>query len=217
MVIAGVVGVGLGWLFPQFQHHLYTEPGFRAAPAAGRKLLVLRLFCVAAAGISLALAFRPDFYEFGPAALTAGFLLVLVALSSTDFERKRIPNKLTYPAFAIALAVCWAWPDRTAADVLTGCAVAISIGIGFFALGLVVGAALRVDVIPFGIGDAKLILLAGAVVGWPGIVPVVTYGVVLGGVLSASLIMRRRWRAVFSYGPFFAAGAAIVMLAPGLR
>ncbi|MBK9545368.1 MAG: prepilin peptidase [Dehalococcoidia bacterium] len=85
-----------------------------------------------AAAVSLALALRPDFYEAGPALLTAACLLVLVALSSTDFDRRRIPNTLTYPAFAVALALCWAWPDRTVGEMLLGAGVVAAMAlVGF--------------------------------------------------------------------------------------
>ena len=213
MAIAGGFGAVIGWFFPASQHRLYSEPEFRATPAAGRKLLALRMFCLVAAGVCLGAAFRPDFYDFGPAALTAAFLLVYVALSSTDFERRRIPNKLTYPAFVAAIALCWAWPDRSVADILLGTAVGLGAAAALVGLGLLFGG----GGMGLGIGDGKLMILMGATVGWPGVLPALLYGMLGAGVVAVVLLVTKGRRATFSYGPYLAAGAALVMLAPGLR
>lgn len=213
MMSAGLVGAVAGWLFPQFQHLLYTEPAFRQQPASGRTLLLLRLFCALSAGTSLALAFRPEHYELGPAALSAVFLLALVALSSTDFERRRIPNKLTYPAAVLALAVCWAWPDRSVGDIALGGAIAVAVAVLLVGLGALFGG----PGLGLGIGDGKLIIVLGLILGWPGIIPALFYGIAGAGVVSLVLIVRKGRKAFFSYGPYLAAGGAIVLLFPSLR
>lgn len=203
MVAAALIGAVAGWLFPAYQHNLYSEPDFRAAPASGNKLLALRIFCALAAAGCMALALRPDHYSLGPALLTAAFLLVLVGLSSTDFERRRLPNRLTYPAAIAAVAICWAWPDRSVTD------IAIGAGLGTAAAALLV-------VLRFGGGDSKLVILIGLLVGWPAIMSALLYGIIGGGLVAAGLLLRRGRRAKFAYGPYLAAGAAIVMLFPQL-
>ena len=212
MVIAGLAGAGAGWLFPQFQHQLYSEPAFREAPAAGRTLLLLRVFCALIAGACLALAFRPDHYDFGPALVSAVFLLVLVALSSTDFERRRIPNKLTYPAALLAVVLCWAWPDRSVGDIAIGGAVGIGVAVLLVGLGILFGG----GSLGLGIGDGKLIILLGLVIGWPGIMPALFYGIVAAGIVSLVLMVRKGRHATFSYGPYLAGGGAILLLFPSL-
>ena len=212
MVGAGLVGALLGAAYPRVQHLLYREDEFRANPARGRVLVALQVFCaVAAGGIGLA-AFRPDHYEFGPAALTFGFGLVMVALSSTDFERRRIPNRLTYPAILAAVAVAWAWPDRSWEDIALDGLAALGIAIGMVVLGVVAGVLLRATVTPFGMGDAKLIVLIGMLTGWPAMLTAVFLGVLFGGGAALFFLVRKGKRAVFSYGPYLAAGAVIVML-----
>ncbi len=213
VVAAVLVGVGLGWVFPGFQHRLYTEPEYRAVPASGRPLLALRLFCVVAAGTSLGLAFRPDLYHFGPALLTSACLLVLIAVSSTDFERRRIPNSVTYPAFLAALAFCWAWPDRSVGDILVGTGVGAAAAVLLVGLGILLGG----GGMGLGIGDGKLMILMGAMVGWPGILPALFYGMILGGLVAVVLLVRKGRRAAFSYGPYLAAGGALVLLFPTVR
>lgn len=212
MVIAGIAGLVFGIAIPLVQHHLYREEEFRTNRASGRKLRALQVFCaLAAGGIGLA-AFRPDHYDFGPAALTFGFGLVMVALSSTDFERRRIPNKLSYPAIVVAAACAWAWPDRSWEDIAWGALAALGIAIGMVVLGVAAGVLLRTTVTPFGMGDAKLIVLIGLLTGWPAMLTAVFLGVLFGGVAALFFLVRKGKRAVFSYGPYLAAGAVIVML-----
>jgi leader peptidase (prepilin peptidase)/N-methyltransferase len=166
-------------------------------------LLLLRAFAVPAGAAALGLAFRPDHYDFGPALLTAGFLLVLLTLASTDFHRRRIPNKLTYPAAMAAMAVCWAWPDRSIAEIAIGATAALAV-------------AVLLVFLRFGGGDSKLVVVIGLLVGWPGVMPAILYGVVLGGGVALALLFVRGRGSTFAYGPYLAVGAAIVMLFPGV-
>ena len=213
VVVAVVVGVIAGWVFPGYQHVLYSEPEYRAAPASGKTLLALRVFCMVSAGTTLGLAFRPGLYDFGPAAVTGACLLVLVAVSSTDFERRRIPNVVTYPAFVVAMALCWAWPDRSVGNVFLGAGVGLAVGVVLVGLGIVLGG----SGMGLGVGDGKLMLLLGAMIGWPGIMPALLYGMILGGVVAVTLLVRKGRNAAFSYGPYLAAGGAIALLFPGVR
>ena len=73
---------------------------------------------------------------------------VLGVGADADFERRRLPNRLTYPAAIAAVAICWAWPDRSVTD------IAIGAGLGTAAAALLV-------VLRFGGGDSKLVILIG--------------------------------------------------------
>ncbi len=203
MVGAGLMGGVLGFVLPMYQHRLYSEAAYRAEPAAGRKLRALQAFAAVSAGASLAAAARPGYYDLGPRLLTAAFLVVLVTLSSTDFDRRRIPNVVTYPAVVAALALSWAWPDRAVADIAigTGAAVCVAVVLGF---------------LRFGGGDLKLVVLMGALLGWPDLMPALLYGVLAGGLVAAALLVLRGRGSTFAYGPYLAAGAAVVMLFPRL-
>jgi len=213
MVIAAACGAVAGWVFPAHQHGLYSEPEFRAAPASGRRLSWLRAFCVLSGAGLLGAAYRPDFYDFGPATLAAAFLVVLIGVSSTDFDRRRIPNKVTYPAFAAALALCWAWPDRSVQDILLGTAAGTTAAVVLVGLGALLGG----GGLGLGVGDGKLMILIGAVVGWPGVGAALLYGILAGGVVAVVLLFTKGRRATFSYGPYLAGGAALVLLTPALR
>jgi leader peptidase (prepilin peptidase) / N-methyltransferase len=211
---AAFVGLGFGWLLPTWQHLLYRQPEYRTSPAEGRRLLFLRVFAALASAAILALAFRPDHYDLGPAILTAAFGLALIVISSTDFERRIIPNRVTYPAIVAALVLAWAWPDRSLADIAFGAAFAVGVGVALFAFGVLLGGAIRSSATAFGLGDAKLIVLLGLLAGWPAILSALFIGVLAAGVPSLALLLTGRGRQAFSYGPYLALGGLVVLLFP---
>lgn len=210
---AAAVGLLLGALAVRWQHLLYRLPEHRAARISGRPLMALQTVIAALAAASAGLAFRPGHYATGPALLTSTFALILLTLSSTDLERKLLPNRLMYPAIALAAAFCWGWPDRSVPAIFGGAAFAIAVAAAVFLFSLPFGAWLRVST-PFGLGDVKLVVLIGLLLGWPAVTTALLYGVVIAGVVSVAFLARRRWRTVFSYGPCLAAGALAVMLFP---
>ena len=211
---AAAVAAVAGWFAAGWQHLLYRQQEYRSAPATGRTLLVLRLFLGVGGAVVVGLALRPDHYDAGPAILTAFFGAVLLILSSTDFERRIIPNSLSYPAIILAVAFCWAWPERGVQDVVWGAAFAIGVAVGMFALGLAFGAALGARATPFGLGDVKLIVLMGLLLGWPATMNALLIGVVTAGVPALVLMLRGQGRGVFSYGPYLALGGAAALLWP---
>ena len=209
---AAIAGAAFGWLVPAYQHRLYRQPEFRDEPQRGERLRVNRVWMALACALAGAVAFRPGHYDFGPALLTALFALALLLLASTDFERRIIPNNLSYPAIAAAAAFCWAWPDRDVQDILFGALFAAGVGAGLFLLGIAVGALLGVTATPFGMGDVKLILLIGLLLGWPVTLSALFFGVILAGVPALALMLSGRSRGVFAYGPYLAIGGLIGLL-----
>ncbi len=209
--VAAAAGLAAGLLLAGWQGRLYTEEVFREQRLAGRRLLAVRAAMAVATGAAWAVAFRADHYDFGPAALTAAACLVLIVLSSTDFERRRIPDLLTYPALLGAAAFCWAWPDRSVGDIWLGFAVALGAAVLMFLLGLAFGAMAGMSESAFGLGDVKLIGLIGLLLGWPVTMTALFLGVIIAGIPSLILLVAGRGRSVFSYGPYLA-GAAVVAL-----
>ncbi|MEX0781446.1 MAG: prepilin peptidase [Dehalococcoidia bacterium] len=209
---AVVVCAAFGWQAAGFQHLLYRQPEYHDNPATGRKLLIMRAWLAVACGAAGGMAFRPDHYDFWPALLTAGFALTLLVLASTDFERKIIPNNLSYPAIGAAAALCWAWPDRDVTDVLLGAAFAVGVAAVLFLFGQVVGRLLGATATPFGMGDVKLILLIGLLVGWPVVMSALFIGVIIAGVPAVVLMLSGRGRGVFAYGPYLALGGLVGLL-----
>jgi prepilin signal peptidase PulO-like enzyme (type II secretory pathway) len=214
LVPLALLGVALGWFAAGFQHLLYRQPEFQASPARGRKLLFLRLFVAISFAAVVTLALRPGHYAAGPAILTAGFGLLLVVASSTDFERRIIPNRITYPAIVAATAFAWAWPDRTIAEIAIGGGVALAIAVVLFLFGVLFGGAVGSSASAFGLGDVKLIVLLGLLAGWPAILSALFIGVLAAGVPSLVMLLSGKGREVFSYGPYLALGGLVVLLFP---
>lgn len=211
-LLGGLIALPAGWAMSRYQHLLYRQPEFRAEPLRNGAWRRLPLIAAPVLAVSTVLALRPGHYDAGPALLTALFAAVLVVLSSCDFERRIIPNRLVQPAILLALAMCWAWPDRSVADCLWGGAFGLAVGGGLFALGMLTGSLMGIAVTPFGLGDVRLIILMGLLTGWPAIMTVLFIGVILGGVPALLMMMTGRSRRAYSYGPYLAVGGLYALL-----
>lgn len=165
-------------------------------------------------GACWGVAFRPHHYELLPATLTAAATAVLCIVASTDFERRRIPNRLVYPSLVAALAVAPLWPDRTVGEIAVGGGVGLAAALTLLIVGAATGAAMGIGATAFGMGDAKLIVLIGLLTGWSRVVGALLLGVVLGGLPALVLLFFRGRGATYSYGPYLAAGAIVILLWP---
>ena len=210
LVGGAVASFGFGSVAGSFQHFLYREAEYRNAPATGRALTLIRWGLGIAAAIVVALALRPGHYDLGPGVLTGLFGVVLLVIASTDFERRRIPNRITYPATAAAIAFCWAWPDRDPESIMQGAAFAAGLGAVLFGAGIFVGGAAG----GLGLGDVKLMILLGLLVGWPGAMYALFIGMILAGIPGVVLLAKGRRKAHFSYGPYLVGGGLAVLLFP---
>jgi leader peptidase (prepilin peptidase) / N-methyltransferase len=137
------------------------------------------------------------------AALAAGFCAVLVALSVIDLQHRIIPNRIVVPAAAVALVV------HTAIDPSPQWALA-----AFGASGFLLAAAVAYPA-GMGMGDVKLALLMGAMLGKT--VPVaLMVGMVAALVPSAVLIARHGAagrKMGIPFGPFLALGSVVALFA----
>jgi Flp pilus assembly protein protease CpaA len=136
-----------------------------------------------------------------PAAITLAGAALVIGVAA-DLRWRRIPNALTVPALAAVLAACavaGGW--RLAAAAL--------------AAALLCSAPLLLAALPgwVGMGDVKLIAVAGAAAGWPRALSVLLLVSVAGGVQAAAQVCwarargRRAPRAV-PYACAIAAGTA---------
>ena len=212
LALAAVAGFAVCAAAVTQQHWLYRQPEYRSEPLSGRR----RRAYMAGAGISGAMAWglavRAGDGDAAGTAVLMLFSTILVVLASTDFERRLLPNRLMYPAFVLAALLCWAWPGHSLTAAWVGAGVAAGAAVLLLVVGLVFGVLLRVRVMPFGIGDAKLIVLIGLIVGWPNMMTALFVGMVAAGIPSIVMIARGQRKSVFSYGPYLAAGALAVML-----
>ncbi len=125
---------------------------------------------------------------------------VLVAVTVTDLESRRIPNRIVIPAAVAAVAA------RTAIDPSARWALgSVVCGGLLLVLALVYPAGL-------GMGDVKLALFLGAWLGWYGLLAIVL-GVLSGFVPALLLLVTRGRRSALPYAPFLAIGAVAALLA----
>jgi leader peptidase (prepilin peptidase)/N-methyltransferase len=137
------------------------------------------------------------------ALLLAGFSTILLAFVATDFERHLLPNRVMYPALALAVALSWAWPGRGFSSSVEG-------GL----LGGVLMFAWFVVVPNLGFGDVKLSALLGLVSGVSYTLPALAVGIIAGGIGGGMMLATRRagLKSTIAYGPYLALGAFVGML-----
>jgi len=145
-------------------------------------------------------------WKFGPtadAALAAFFCLVLVAVSAIDLEHLIIPNRIVLPAAAVVLAANTAL--HPSPEWILG-----AVG----ASGFLFAAALAYPR-GMGMGDVKLALLMGAMLGRT--VPVALMVGMLAAVVPGIVLIARHGSAGrkmrIPFGPFLALGAVVALFA----
>jgi len=148
-------------------------------------------------------------YPWGPQGAIAAFLsAALVTIAAFDYRSLTIPNGLVLPATAIVLIAGLAfYPARVPGLALAGLLAAALLLIP----NLVNGSWM-------GMGDVKLALLLGLVLGWAVIGAIVVAFV---ATLPVSLLALARGgasarKAAIPFGPFLALGAILVMVIPRL-
>jgi len=235
IAIAAVAGLITGQLFHLFFDRFYTGTDLRAPvhPCAACQAEFRVRFAVPLVGWLQALGRCPDcgarlslrgillpagacalfvvsalvFDSVGGALLGGFFATVFLALTLTDLETRLLPNRIVYPAVLLAIAFCWAWPGNTVTQMLAGGAVAIVIASLLLALSIPFGAN------AFGMGDVKMIILIGFVVGMPSFLVGIFLGTLIAGAVTGLLVISRLrgTRDYIPHGPFLAAGAVIAL------
>jgi leader peptidase (prepilin peptidase)/N-methyltransferase len=170
---------------------------------ACRARIALRYPAVELAAALLVAACVWKFGLHGEALVAAFFCLALVAVSATDLEHRLIPNRIVLPAAALVLVA------QTALDPSPEWAIA-AVGASAFLL----AAALAYPA-GMGMGDVKLALLLGAMLGRT--VPIaLLLGMIAALVPGIVLLARHRARARkmgVPLGPFLALGALVALFA----
>jgi leader peptidase (prepilin peptidase)/N-methyltransferase len=142
-------------------------------------------------------------------AVVAGFAgAVLVVLSAIDIQRGIIPNRIVLPAAGVALVLQTAlFPGRAFEWALAALVAAL-----VFAVPHVFRRSWM------GMGDAKLLLLIGVVLGW-GVVSAVLIALLCVFPVALLLLVRHgiaARKATIPFGPFLSLGALIVLFGPQL-
>jgi leader peptidase (prepilin peptidase)/N-methyltransferase len=138
-----------------------------------------------------------------------------VVLASVDLLVHRLPDRVTFPAYAVCTtaltvdaAVLDAWGPLLRA--LAAAPVAFAVA----------AAAAAVSPEGLGFGDVKLLGLLGLLLGWAGwgvLLAGIFLGLVAGAVVSLALLATRRagWRTALPFGPPLLAGAVLALALAG--
>lgn len=190
--------------------------GFDDREPGALPLLALALLLGAGLGALAGVSSR----GYPQALAAAAFLGLLAVLSLVDLERGLLPDMLTLPGSAAAIALS-PWLAGGLRESMTGGGVAflVMMLLYLFPLGAL------------GAGDVKLAALLGFGLGFPRALDALAVGVLLGGMgalvyllwpapaTAGGSVLRRMWQrrhGAMPYGPYLAAGGTVVLLTGGL-
>jgi leader peptidase (prepilin peptidase)/N-methyltransferase len=175
------------------------------ADEARRGTLGIRTLLLAAASAAAAaiIVLRSQLPWWATAAYLA-WLALLVLLTATDLEQRRLPHLLLDPLIAMAVVFLPFNPAIDPIDALIGAAAAVAF-LGVLALGVRGGLAL---------GDLYLVAPIGSMLGWPSIFTALFAAAFLAAGTSLVLLAARRvgMRSYIPFGPFLVGGAVIALL-----
>ena len=163
----------------------------------------------AAAAGALALLAFVRFGLTGEGVVVAATFAVLIVLSAIDLRERRLPNRIVLPSAAVALAAqSLVFPDRWLEWVVSSLLAALVLLVPAF-----------INPAGIGMGDVKLALLLGAVLG-ADVVDAVLLGFI--AIVPVAVVLFARHgqaarKATLPLGPFLAAGAVLVLLLSGPR
>lgn len=140
--------------------------------------------------------------------IVLGLLLVtaLVPIALIDFDYRVIPNKITYPAAAVAVIAIAALD----LDFLPEALIAAVAGGGFFFVAVVLYPR------GMGLGDVKLAGMLGLYLGQavaPAILIALVSGVVIGATIMARKGVKEGRKTAVPFGPFLALGGVVAFFA----
>ena len=139
------------------------------------------------------------------------FIAVLILVIVIDLEHKLILNVVTFPATAVALAASLiVTRDQNSIFLaLSGAVLGLVIGYILYGFGSLVSGAGA-----FGMGDVKLAMAMGAMMGLHRIPFALILGIVIGGIISLLLLITRlvSRRDALPYGQYLATGGIIMLI-----
>src|SRR3989344_1404069 len=155
--------------------------------------------------IAAGLLFILEFWKFG-FVLDFGFWILiscfLVVIFVYDLKHYLIPDKVVFPAIAIALLWALLAPGKQQPGVIYSAAAAA----GFFASVVLISRGKWM-----GVGDIKLAFLMGLIFGFPDIVAALFLAFFFGAIMGMGLIMlgKKKLKSEVPFGPFLVAGTLL--------
>ncbi len=153
------------------------------------------------------LAFVLTWLRFGASWTSALYILyssLLIVLAIIDLEHHKLPNLLVYPAIGVGLAMIPVLHlDKPWLAVVGGL---VGFGVLFLIVVLAPGA--------MGMGDAKLVVFLGVVVGFPEIVLTLFLAFIAGGLVAGILLALKKIgrKDAIAFGPFLALAGFVTLL-----
>lgn len=157
---------------------------------------------------AMAAACYLKFDDAGQAAVGAVFSTLLLALVFTDIERRLLPDRIVLSGMVLAAGLAWLLPEMSALDTFYGGLVGLGIAVALILASLPFGAG------AFGMGDAKVIVLLGILLGPLSAIIAVFVSTLSAGLFAVVLLATRRRRAgdYLPHGPFLVMGALIALV-----
>lgn len=173
-----------------------------------RTPIPIRWLLLPVATAALATACYAEYGTIEQALVGTLFSAILLTLVFTDLERRVLPDRLIIPATVLAAGMAWSLPEHTLADS----------GYGALA-GLIVAAILTIGSLPFGrgafgMGDAKLIVFLGVLLGARHVLVAVVVAFMAIGLIAAGLLVTRQTArgSHLPLGPFLAVGGIATLI-----
>ncbi|HXG26334.1 MAG TPA: A24 family peptidase [Candidatus Binatia bacterium] len=207
VALAGIIGLGFGYAADRLASRWPEHEDGSVRARDWRTWVVV---------VTGGVAFAATVARFGANPVHLGvvfaYVAVLVVLFAIDLDQRLLPNVLTYPlvAYAIAVFLLGASPFvRSNDDLLWAGAAAVLVPAGLFVLALPFGRG------AIGEGDLKLLVSVGLFAGATKLIHGLIVGAVAAGVIVAVLVFVRRlsMRSFVPYGPFLIAGTLWAILA----
>ena len=125
-----------------------------------------------------------------------------------DLEHGIIPNKIVYPAMAVALVISVLLSQTRTVPGIVEAAIGGGIGLGLFLLIVLVSKG------GMGWGDVKLAALIGLVTGFPLVFVALLLAVILGGLVAVILLLfkLKKRKEGIPFAPYLSLGAIITLL-----
>jgi leader peptidase (prepilin peptidase) / N-methyltransferase len=212
-VLAGVLGAILGLAADRFAVRWPEHDPDDAEHPANRPIGWRTAAVVISAAVAFALL--PARFAADPLALLAfgAWFVTLVVGLATDLDQRLLPDVLTLPVIPVALAYAISGLNPLVGDGWIGAVIAA----------IAIPAVLYLPSIPFGagafgMGDVKLLVGVGLMVGLTRALGGVLFGLLLAGAVLLVLLAARRItrRTYVPFGPFLIIGAvwAVLVLQP---
>jgi prepilin signal peptidase PulO-like enzyme (type II secretory pathway) len=176
-------------------------------PHCGRNTWARPLIAAGSSAVLFIICYL-EFDDTTQALLGGIFCTIFIALTLTDIERRLLPNRIVYPATLLAIATAWLFPEMSFFDSLLGGLIAVAIAGSLLLFSLIFGAG------AFGIGDVKVIIMLGFLLGPAALGPAILIAMLSTAVFAGGAILTRQLtlKDYIPHGPFLALGGIVGLL-----